>query len=66
MSMNGITNPAFLTTSEAARDDRFNQVAGLMGTLGRAGALRFVESGTKEAGFSLWVHDYAQPMTARQ
>jgi len=31
-----------------------------MGTLSRAGALRFVESGTKEAvGFFLWLHDYA-------
>ena len=59
MSMNAIPNPAFVTTSEAARDDRFNQVAGLMGTLARAGALRFVESGTKEARFSLWLHDYA-------
>ena len=60
MSMNAIPNPAFMTTPEAARDDRFSQVAGLMGTLSRAGALRFVESGTKEeAGFSLWLHDYA-------
>ena len=59
MSINGIPNPAFVTRSEAARDNRFNQVAGLMGTLARAGALRFVESGTKEAGFSLWLHDYA-------
>jgi hypothetical protein len=59
MSMNGIPNPAFVITSEAAQDDRFNQVAGLIGTIGRAGALRFVESGTKEAGFSLWLHDYA-------
>lgn len=59
MSMNGIPNPAFVTTSEAARDDRFNQVAGLIGTLARAGALRFVESGTKEPRFSLWLHDYA-------
>ena len=31
-----------------------------MGTLSRAGALRFVESGTKkEVEFSLWLHDYA-------
>src|SRR5215510_9557528 len=60
MSMNAIPNPAFVTTPEAARDDRFSQVAGLMGTLSRAGALRFVESGTKEeAGFSLWLHDYS-------
>jgi hypothetical protein len=60
MSMNAIPNPAFVTTPEAARDDRFSQVAGLMGTLTRAGALRFVESGTKEeVEFSLWLHDYA-------
>jgi hypothetical protein len=60
MSMNAIPNPAFMTTPDTARDDRFSQVAGLMGTLSRAGALRFVESGTKEeAGFSLWLHDYA-------
>jgi hypothetical protein len=58
-SMNAIPNPAFVTTPEAAPDDRFSQVAALVGTLGRAGALRFVESGTKEeAGFSLWLHDY--------
>ena len=60
MSMNALPNPAFVTTPEAARDDRFSQVAGLMGTLSRAGALRFVESGTKEEpGFFLWLHDYA-------
>src|SRR5262249_39625967 len=59
MNINGIPNPSFVTTSEAARDDRFNQIADLMGTLSRAGALRFVESATKEAGFSLWLHDYS-------
>lgn len=60
MSMNAIPNPAFVTTPEAARDDRFSQVAGLMDTLSRAGALRFVESGTKEAvRFYLWLHNYA-------
>lgn len=60
MSMNGLPNPAFVTTPGTAQDDRFSQVADLMGTLSRAGALRFVESGTKEeTGFSLWLHDYA-------
>jgi hypothetical protein len=59
-NMNGLPNPAFVTTPEASRDDRFGQVADLMGTLSRAGVLGFVESGTKEeAGFSLRLHDYA-------
>lgn len=58
-SMNRIHNPAFVATPEAARDDRFSRVVDLMGALSRAGALQFVESGTKEAGFALWLHDYA-------
>jgi hypothetical protein len=57
-SMNRIPNPAFVATPEAARDDRFNRLAALMGALSRAGVLQFVESATREAGFSLWLHDY--------
>src|SRR5262249_62122840 len=54
MSMNAIPNPAFMTTPEAALDDRFSQVAGLMGTLSPPRALQFVEScPTNNAAFSL-------------